>query len=672
MRIDITDADIDYAERLLLPPDCHFNDERREFIRCMESRDVVACPGSGKTTALLAKLLILARRMPFADGRGVCVLTHTNVAIDEIKKRAGMASLSLFRYPNFFGTIHSFVGTYLAMPAYVSLFGHRQIRIDDDYYRFHASRVFFQKELNANGVIYNQVKKKLQGRSRDEQLEIKKKFFIDLSFRFENGFVSYYRKDTNRTILKGSRNPRENYLAIHSAKYGLLERGILRYQDIFPLGWFHLTNNDELPIAFRQRFSFVFIDEMQDSDKDQVGILNSVFPIHSEQIVQRIGDPNQAIYHGIVQSDGYWTPRSPLHFSDSRRFGDSITHILSTVRLNDSITLQPNPTISSYPPFLITFEDGEEQKVLRAFSYLIEGLADPLPPNCTCKAVGWIGKDNTANGKLCIPSYFPEFGGSQRTPNRHFPNLISYAAFAIKLAQTDGPRHFLEIVLQGITRGLNITGIRDETSGRSFTVASLKYFWKRAHEETYLQFRERLAESFLLALDTRISPIDLREQINSTVQSVWPSLDLSNNFFTQNAIETSVVRSSSSRHANNRFVSDNGIVIEVGTVHSVKGETHFATLFLETEYQQSHDASRLIEFLKGNRPPKQLEKPYHKQNLKIAHVAFSRPTHLLAFACQTSSIASHEDDLKNNGWQIRRVSELIASRSPEGGKGRFA
>ncbi|MEA1992034.1 MAG: hypothetical protein U9N58_07555, partial [Thermodesulfobacteriota bacterium] len=63
----ITDHDIERTERLLLPRGCHFSDERRAFIRCMESRDVVACPGSGKTTALLAKLLILSTRMPFAD-----------------------------------------------------------------------------------------------------------------------------------------------------------------------------------------------------------------------------------------------------------------------------------------------------------------------------------------------------------------------------------------------------------------------------------------------------------------------------------------------------------------------------------------------------------------------------------------------------------------------------
>lgn len=646
MRIDITDADIEYAEKLLLPPDCHFNDERREFIRCMESRDVVACPGSGKTTALLAKLLILARKMPFADGRGICVLTHTNVAIDEIKTRAGAASSILFRYPNFFGTIQSFVNQFLAAPWYRSEFGRPIVAIEND-------RFFWELEKLCERE--HGLKRWLESRGG----------LGTLGNYWFNPDTLIVGKSLCESIPNLSET-RPTYQKIQSVRTELLSKGLLSYNDAYAIALRYLLKMPEVAQAVSARFCMVFLDEAQDTDRHQFCVLDAVF--QPEQIIiQRIGDPNQAIYHDRVQSDGCWVPRNPLRFSDSRRYGDNITRILSTVRFDNSITLQPNPTISSYPPFLITFENGEEQEVLRAFSYLIEEIVQPRPRNCTCKAVGWIGKDNTADGKLCIPSYFPEFDKSRRIPTRRFSNLVSYAAFAIQSAQADGPRRFLEIILQGIDRGLNVTGIQEETSGRSFTVASLKSYWRGEHEGTYFLFRERLAESFLLALGSGVSPTDLRDQINSAVQSVWPSLDLNNDFFTENAIETSIERDPSSGHANNRFVSDNGIVIEVGTVHSVKGETHFATLYLETEYHKGHDGSRLVEFLKGNRPADQLRKAYHKQNLKIMHVAFSRPTHLLAFACQASSIAGHEDDLQNNGWQIRTVSELITSRSSSGG-----
>ena len=91
-----TNDEIRTAHDLLLPGRPFFEEDKIEVIQCNESRDIKACPGSGKTTVLLAKLLILSNRMPFADGSGVCVLTHTNVAIDEIKARFGGKADLLF------------------------------------------------------------------------------------------------------------------------------------------------------------------------------------------------------------------------------------------------------------------------------------------------------------------------------------------------------------------------------------------------------------------------------------------------------------------------------------------------------------------------------------------------------------------------------------------------
>lgn len=72
MSLEITDDDIDSVERLLLPPGAQFCEERRTFIRSLDSLDVQACPGSGKTTALLAKLLILSSKLPLPNDAGIC------------------------------------------------------------------------------------------------------------------------------------------------------------------------------------------------------------------------------------------------------------------------------------------------------------------------------------------------------------------------------------------------------------------------------------------------------------------------------------------------------------------------------------------------------------------------------------------------------------------------
>src|SRR5690606_27565220 len=81
-----------------------FDDEERiSILRSMRSIDVQACPGSGKTTLIAAKLILLANKWPLS-GQGICVLSHTNVAKNEIIE--GLKNLKLIQ-PNGYFHIHT-------------------------------------------------------------------------------------------------------------------------------------------------------------------------------------------------------------------------------------------------------------------------------------------------------------------------------------------------------------------------------------------------------------------------------------------------------------------------------------------------------------------------------------------------------------------------------------
>ncbi|MBW4362546.1 UvrD-helicase domain-containing protein [Flavobacterium taihuense] len=77
---------IEEAAKLLIGGNV-FDPERIEFITNLDTCDLLAVPGSGKTTALMAKLYCLSKQMPFNDGSGILVLAHTNNAVDEIEKK---------------------------------------------------------------------------------------------------------------------------------------------------------------------------------------------------------------------------------------------------------------------------------------------------------------------------------------------------------------------------------------------------------------------------------------------------------------------------------------------------------------------------------------------------------------------------------------------------------
>lgn len=111
----ITDDDVEWVTNLMKLE--ALDESRRSFLKAMSSLDVSACPGSGKTTLVVAKLAILARHWK-SRTQGICVLSHTNAAREEIEHRLGCSEIGqrLLRYPHYIDTIHGFTGRFLASP----------------------------------------------------------------------------------------------------------------------------------------------------------------------------------------------------------------------------------------------------------------------------------------------------------------------------------------------------------------------------------------------------------------------------------------------------------------------------------------------------------------------------------------------------------------------------
>lgn len=100
MEWQISDQDIQAAEELLLSHGAHFPEDARNVIRCWHSTDVAACPGSGKTTVLLAKLKLLADKMPLEKVQEfVCsliqMLLSMRLKIDSPIMRIGFLTIQI-------------------------------------------------------------------------------------------------------------------------------------------------------------------------------------------------------------------------------------------------------------------------------------------------------------------------------------------------------------------------------------------------------------------------------------------------------------------------------------------------------------------------------------------------------------------------------------------------
>lgn len=140
-----------------------FDEHQITVLQNLDELDVEACPGSGKTTVLVAKLALLSRYWT-SKTQGICVLSMTNAAREEIQERLGSTfeGQRLLRYPHFIGTIHSFFSDFLAKP-YLNSKRIPLVSIDDDLCRSQR-RKLLQKENYlplTDHFVAEQVKKRL-------------------------------------------------------------------------------------------------------------------------------------------------------------------------------------------------------------------------------------------------------------------------------------------------------------------------------------------------------------------------------------------------------------------------------------------------------------------------------------------------------------------------------
>jgi DNA helicase II / ATP-dependent DNA helicase PcrA len=91
-------------------------DSQKTFVDSPGSNYVRACPGSGKTRAIVARYL---RRAAEEKRKGVALLSFTNVAVDEVGRRCGQ-NPELLRHPHFIGTFDGFIQRLIIGPRFAS------------------------------------------------------------------------------------------------------------------------------------------------------------------------------------------------------------------------------------------------------------------------------------------------------------------------------------------------------------------------------------------------------------------------------------------------------------------------------------------------------------------------------------------------------------------------
>lgn len=618
---NITDNEIEVVEELLLPENCHFADDAKKVIRYWKSTDISACPGSGKTTVLLAKLKMIADRMPLENGAGICVLSHTNVAVNEIKSKLTEYADRITSYPNFVGTIQSFIDKFITFPYLKSITNQPLQVVDDIMYAKYIYKLL-QKEITKYKKLYNLINMRFdKGEAKYEDIF---DFIKDLYLK--NGDL--YQRGSYKSLAKAGSDSATQY---HKAKDELLlEHGIFTYKDAYQYGMYVISQRKDLSSLLCKRFCYVFIDEFQDCDQIQREVLSSIFN-KTKCCVFKIGDPDQAIYINDRENPEDWKPSEPtLHIASSNRYSQEIADILSPLKSDKQRICSLRGKVG-IPPTVIIYNDDTRNHVIGAFVFLLDkyGLTDP---NGIYKAIGWI-KNESAKG-IKVGDYWEGYNATDKlkSENRYW-GIIDSICEELKQGKLYKAENLVSRLMYMIVNYLDCKN----SKGQYFTYSSIKKILDSTYHQIY---REKVIS--LTCLD-EYEPTLIDHIIREMVNEIFAKDDVFNRLPKDFMEKNDKNKTKSS----NNVCIFNGRKIQFSTVHKVKGETHDATLYLETETKNSSDLKRVLPYLNGTKPGTSQLYSYSR---KCVYVGFSRPRKLLCVAIHKDTYDKNKNAFKS--WEI--------------------
>lgn len=646
-----------------------FDQSRQDFLRTTTTLDVSACPGSGKTTLIVAKLAIMARKWSHRT-KGICVLSHTNAAREEIQRRLGgtVVGQQLLSYPHSIDTIHSFVNRFLALP-WLNSNGFPAATVDDDVTSAYRRRVLTNSD-------YWKVENYLNNK--------------------HSGFDRIRLKDRNLNIGLGDQPfPAAPSAATHQiakrAAKASSEAGYFCYDEMFIWAKALLEDCPDVVTLLQNRFPLVIVDEMQDTSELQVGILEAVFPREGSQVaLQRVGDPNQAIFDeaqaGTVVPGAFPDASTCLKIPNSFRFGPAIATLASPFAVDaagpDGLQGVGPRAVEGAPECcsnaLLIFQNAEAQGVLDAYGrHVLSSFRDDTLAIGDVTAVGAVHQNASdvtpGDPKFpkTVPHYWSGYTAEVGRRDPHPRTLIQYIRVAQALVR-DGRdlAPGVEKIASGLVRLARRAG-GAELLGRRAPSHRAVVDALSTNTEAASAYR-RMLRAFLIEWETL--SVASWAQRQADIRLVAAGLGSSgaapstrDDFlrWDQSDPSLAVPSATSPQDAGpNVYRVDDGagrsVDIRLGSVHSMKGQTHLATLLLST-YWHDHSAKQMLPWLLGQKVNLNGAGVRDRVRLQHTYVAMTRPSHLICLAIPRSvlgddaALKRHVTNFRARGWHVAEI-----------------
>ncbi|WP_301882208.1 UvrD-helicase domain-containing protein [Paenibacillus sp. 11B] len=620
----INDVNRGSIECLLLGHSRKFQPAQIDVINSTHSTSIMACPGSGKTTVLIAKIALLLEKLKKEGSRkGICVITHTNVAVEEIVNSLEKFGISDITYPHFVGTIHEFFNTFFSLKAY-GLYTKKDTYylMDNEEYKKYFERFFEYHKPGywSYSIPINAVDK-----------------------------TDIHIDEDNQLRIISRREGKEYSAPVINTIQDMFSRGFVRHSDTVELANWYIRNHKEaIQKAFQNRFNYFFIDEAQDTSIEQYDNLSMLIENNEEVIVQWYGDSYQALYSLYGKEDA-WKPdlEESLQINYSNRFGENIAKILRTTCIEEYMRLEANDAIHSAIPHLFIYNDGNKNRLLRVYSQIVSEFKAASPESVHIK------------GKIAAVCH-------------HHDSLEGYSEIYQRSKLSKPLQSEMQACLhechQSLLVGLRRNNVR-EGNERSEYLKNISQFLKDKYPSKYFNIKTLWAKWIRAIVEENDDSMHLVEleilyrDLFAVVLNKENDGEISITSINELKPRLVKILEKKTQMEPAEIVITPSLVelpVELNTIHGVKGETHYATLLLESIRDGVSDMEKIISFLTGTHQSELIENSLVKDTLKLAYVALSRPRYFAGVAMHEENI-SHQNvqEALRHGWKIVYVEEHI-------------
>lgn len=334
-----------------------------------------ACPGSGKTTAIAKKMILLQDEYKSKFGRfsGIACLSFTNTAKDEINEKYTELSGDYLDFPHKVSTIDSFINQFITLPFYYLLNSNfKRPKIIDD-----------KKILDSMWEIkYTDPQGKIRDGLKTSLLKFKAKDGRNIFYTYPPSVI---RREIDGSFSIGGKSPASDKVDLNVfnayAAYLFktrLTKEIISTQDSAYIANHLLSKCSRIGEILNLRFPHIIVDEAQDNSALQYALFDKLIE-HGLANIEFIGDPYQSLYEWRDADPKLFNEKYKntnwhgLNLTDNRRSPQRIIDCFSLLRKSDDPSLNTACTEDKeIPVFIYRYSSTNTPFVLQHFDNLCQ------------------------------------------------------------------------------------------------------------------------------------------------------------------------------------------------------------------------------------------------------------------------------------------------------------